>query len=253
MNKTFADHFASVASHYADSRPTYPVALFAWLAGQCREHALAWDCGAGSGQASTELARYFERVLATDASETQISQAMPYPGVEYRVAPSESSGLDNNCADIVVVAQALHWFDLDSFYAEVKRVLKPGGLLAAWSYGVLIVEGEEVNSIVQRFYHNGVGPYWPPERCHVEMGYREIDFPFRRIPAEVFAMSVRWNLGQLLGYFRSWSATARFIKAKGFDPVGALEPQLLACWGNADQHRTIEWPLATLIGRADRC
>ena len=253
MNKTFSDHFAPVASHYADNRPTYPAELFAWLAGQCKEHVFAWDCGAGNGQASTELARYFEHVIATDASETQILQAMPHPKVEYRVASSESSGLDSACADIIVVAQALHWFDLDRFYAEVKRVVKPEGLLAAWSYGVLTVEGGEVNSIVQRFYHEEVGPFWPAERHHVETGYKEIDFPFRRISAPAFTMNVRWNPAQLLGYFRSWSATDRFIKAKGFDPVERIEPELLANWGDVDQARTIEWPLSILLGKTDQC
>jgi SAM-dependent methyltransferase len=250
-DKTFVDHFAAVASHYADSRPRYPAELFAWLADQCKEHALAWDCGAGNGQASTELARYFERVVATDASEMQISQAMAHPRVEYRVAPAESSGLDNACADIVTVAQALHWFDLDRFYAEVRRVLKPGGLLAAWSYGVMTVEDSDVNSIIQRFYRDEVGPYWPPERRHVETGYREIDFPFRRIAVPAFTMRVHWKPEQLLGYFRSWSATAGFIRAHGVDPVGALLPQLLACWGDAGQARPVEWPLAVLLGRVD--
>ena len=249
MSKTFSDHFAPVASHYADNRPTYPAELFAWLNTQCKEHVLAWDCGAGNGQASTELARYFKYVVATDASEKQISQAQPHHGIEYRVAPAECSGLDNACADIIVVAQALHWFDLDRFYAEVKRVLKPDGLLAAWSYGVLTVEGDVVNHTVQHFYHNDVGPYWPPERHHVETCYREIDFPFSRIPAPVFAMRARWNLAQLLGYFRSWSSTAGFIKEKGFDPVEKIEQQLLACWGNPDQGRLVEWPLSMLISR----
>ena len=247
MNKNFSDHFAPVASHYADNRPSYPVELFGWLADQCKEHELAWDCGAGNGQASTDLARYFKRVIATDASEAQISQAVLHPGVEYRVASAERSGLEDACADIVVVAQALHWFDLDRFYAEAERVLKPDGHFAAWSYGVLRVEGEEINSIVQRFYHHEAGPHWPPERYHVETGYRELDFPFHRIATPKFSMNASWNLAQLLGYFRSWSATARFIKAKGFDPVRKIEAQLLDCWG-ADQTRVIEWPLSILFG-----
>lgn len=224
--------------------------MFVWLANQCKEHDLAWDCGAGNGQASTELARYFKRVVATDASEAQISQATPHSAVEYCVSPSESSGLDKSCTDIVVVAQALHWFDLASFYAEVRRVLKPDGLLAVWSYGVLNVGGGDVNSIVQRFYHEDVAHYWPPERRHVETAYRDLDFPFRRISAPIFTMKVRWNLGQLLGYFRSWSATARFIKVNDFDPVERINQKLLACWGDPNQVRTIEWPLVILLGKA---
>ncbi len=211
-------------------------------------HDLAWDCGTGSGQAATELARYFDRVLATDASAAQIAQAIGHPKIEYRVAPAERCGLDNQCVDLVVIAQALHWFDFDRFYAEVIRVLKPCGLIAAWGYGVLKVEGEEVNAMIQRFYHDEVGPYWPPERRHVETGYRDLAFPFTRIPAPSFAMSARWTLEQLLGYFRSWSATAHFIKDKGFDPVSSLELCLRDHWKGIDQRRIVEWPLAILVG-----
>jgi len=249
MNGGFSDHFASVATHYADSRPAYPAALFDWLAAQCATRDLAWDCGAGSGQASVALARHFARVIATDASAAQIAQAQPDPRVEYRVAPAERSTLDDASADLVIVAQALHWFDLDRFYAEVRRVLRPGGVLAAWSYGVLAVEGEAVNAAVQHFYHDEVGPYWPPERRHVESAYRELPFPFERIAAPAFAMSLHWNLAQLLGYFRSWSATGRYIEQCGDDPVARLEPQLAACWGDVLETREIRWPLALLAGR----
>ncbi|HMV52833.1 MAG TPA: class I SAM-dependent methyltransferase [Rhodocyclaceae bacterium] len=249
MNGRFSDHFAAVAAQYADSRPRYPDSLFDWLAAQCAPRDLAWDCGAGSGQASIALARHFTRVIATDASAAQIAQAQPDPRVEYRVAPAECSTIDDASADLVIVAQALHWFDLDRFYAEVRRVLRPGGLIAAWSYGVLAVEGAAVNTMVQRFYHDEVGPYWPPERRHVENAYRELRFPFERIAAPDFEMSLHWNLAQLLGYFRSWSATARYIERRGDDPVARLAPQLAAYWGDAGQLREIRWPLALLAGR----
>ncbi|WP_297485946.1 class I SAM-dependent methyltransferase [Ferrovum sp.] len=252
MSKGFRDHFSSVSSDYVKNRPTYPLDLFEWLAGQCMSRDLAWDCGTGNGQAATGLARYFDRVLATDASTSQIAQAIHHPKIEYRVSPAESCCLDNRSADLVVIAQALHWFDLDHFYTEVTRGLKPGGLVAAWSYGVLMVEGEEVNAMVQRFYHNELGPYWPPERRHVETGYRDLAFPFTRIPAPSFAMSASWTLEQLLGYFRSWSATAYFIEDKGFDPVSNLELHLRDYWKDVDQRRAIEWPLAILVGSTTR-
>jgi ubiquinone/menaquinone biosynthesis C-methylase UbiE len=252
MGGEFKDHFASVAAQYSQSRPSYPGALFDWLARQCRARDLAWDCGAGNGQASLELARHFSRVLATDASASQIAQAQPHPRIEYRVAPAEDCGLPEHGADLAVVAQALHWFDLDRFYGEVRRVLKPGGLVAAWTYGVLEVEGETVNALVQRFYHDEVGPYWPPERHHVETGYRELPFPFPPITAPAFAMSLAWNLAQLLGYFRSWSATAAYIKARGSDPVAALESGLRAVWGDAEKARLVSWPLSLLVGTVGR-
>jgi ubiquinone/menaquinone biosynthesis C-methylase UbiE len=245
----FSDHFAPVASSYADFRPSYPGALFAWLASLVPRHDLAWDCAAGSGQASEGLAAYFERVVATDASQAQIAAAVPHPRIEYRVAPAEASGLPDNAVDLITVAQALHWFDLDRFYAEVRRVLRPAGVLAVWTYGVLAVEGEAVDALVQQFYHHTVGPFWPAERVHVETGYRFLPFPFTEVAAPPFTMAVHWTLPQLLGYFRSWSATGRFTSAQGYDPVISLEEQLPPIWGEATLRRHIAWPLAFRVGR----
>jgi len=249
MGHTFEDHFAPVASKYADFRPKYPQRLFTWLAHLVPQHQLAWDCAAGSGQASVGLATHFERVVATDASQAQIAAAIPYARIEYRIAPAESSGLQDNSVDLITVAQALHWFDLVGFYDEAKRVLRPGGVLAVWTYGVLSVEGAEVDSLVQRFYHDTVGPYWPFARVHVENGYRSLPFPFAEIAAPHFSMEARWALSELLGYMRSWSATGRFIAANGYDPVIPLEKELAPQWGAPDGRRKIEWPLSLRVGR----
>ncbi len=247
----FSDHFSAVAGHYADFRPHYPAALFDWLAAQTPAHALAWDCGAGSGQASVALAEHFARVHATDAGAGQLALAVAHPQVQYVVATAEHSGLADSSADLVTVAQALHWFDLPAFYAEVRRVLKPDGIIAAWTYGVHVTEGDEVNAQVRHFYNDIVGPYWPPERRHVENGYCELPFPFKRIDAPPFTMQVQWSLPQLLGYLGSWSATARYRQANGSDPLPALEQALLPLWGNPAQPRTVSWPLSLLVGRLD--
>ena len=249
MSQLFRDHFAAVASSYADFRPTYPHRLFTWLASLVAQHELAWDCAAGSGQASVDLATHFARVVATDASQAQIGAAAPHPRIEYRVAPAEASGLVHRSVDLITVAQALHWFRLAEFYDEVRRVLKPAGALAVWTYGVLSVEGAEVDALVQEFYCNTVGPYWPAERAHVENGYRSLPFPFAEIAAPPFSMTESWLLPELLGYLRSWSATARFIAANGCDPVTTLEEQLAPLWGGADRRRQITWPLSLRVGR----
>lgn len=249
------DYFGKVAATYADYRPTYPDELFDWLASQCQEHSLVWDCGAGNGQASVALARHFDKVLATDLSEGQILHATPHPRVNYRVALSDASGLATASADLVTIAQALHWFDFDNFYREVRRVLKPGGLIAAWSYGMILLQDdegekdEEANVILQHFYHEVIGPYWPPERHHVETGYSELPFPFERISAPVFSMEVQWTLEQFLGYLRSWSASARYLAANGVDPVNELGHELLDCWVKPPQKRRVQWPLSILAGR----
>ncbi len=246
----FSDHFGKVSARYADFRPTYPPALFAWLADRSSAFELAWDCGCGNGQASIALAADFSRVHATDASAGQIEHATPHPRISYAVAPASASGLPAHSADLVTVAQALHWFADDSFYDEARRVLKPGGLLAAWSYGIIVVEGDAVNAAIRHFYHQVIGPYWPPERRHVETGYRELPFPFSRIATPELAMQVAWPLAQLLGYLGSWSASARYREATGKDAVEALGSVLLECWGDPAQARTVSWPLALLAGRA---
>lgn len=245
----FSDHFSAVAANYADFRPTYPPALFSWLASLTPARDMAWDCAAGSGQASADLARHFGRVLATDASAKQIAAAQPHPQVEYRVAPAEKSGLPDASVDLLTVAQALHWFDLDRFYAEAQRVLKPGGVLAVWTYGVLLLDDARINECVQVFYRDTVGAYWPPERRHVETGYRELPFPFPEIAAPPLQMETSWTLAQLLGYFGSWSATGRYIAACGSDPVSALAQELEPLWGDPVRQRTMAWPLSLRVGR----
>lgn len=247
--KPFSDHFAPVSGAYADFRPTYPAALFDWLTEIAPGRALAWDCACGSGQASVDLAGRFERVVATDASADQLTGAQPHPRIEYRQAPAEASGLAEQSVDLITVAQALHWFDLPRFYAEARRVLKPGGVLAVWSYGIQTVAGDAVDSLVQRFYHDTVGAYWPPERRLVEQGYRTLDFPFAEFAAPAFEMSVQWPMARLLGYFGSWSATGRYRAATGADPVAALAADLALAWGDPEVARQVTWPLAVRVGR----
>jgi SAM-dependent methyltransferase len=245
----FKDHFSRVSTAYADFRPRYPAALFDWLAAVSPAHDLAWDCACGSGQASADLAARFDRVVATDASAAQLAGATAHPRIDYRAAPAEASGLADRSVDLITVAQALHWFDRPRFYAEARRVLKPGGVLAVWTYGVQTLADKRVNAHVQHFYREVVGPYWPPERALVEAGYRTIDFPFDELAAPAFEMSADWPLDRLLGYFRSWSATGRYVAENGDDPVDALASRLAPLWGNPDSPRTVAWPLAIRAGR----
>jgi len=249
MATSFSDHFSGVASNYASFRPNYPDDLFAWLAEVSPGQALTWDCAAGSGQASLGLAEHFDQVVATDASAAQIAAASPHPRVEYRVASAEDCGLPDASVDLITVAQALHWFDLERFYAEARRVLAPGGVLAVWTYGVNSVEGEDIDQAVQTFYRDTVGPYWPPERRLVETGYRTLPFPFPELPPPPFVMQASWNLPQLLGYFRSWSASARFIADRGHDPVTKLGWELQPMWGDPNIRRQVSWPLSVRVGR----
>ena len=249
LEMSFADHFSGVASGYAEFRPLYPEPLFDWLAGLSPRRDLAWDCATGSGQAAVALASRFERVIATDASSGQVAAAAPHPGVEYRVAPAESSGLAPASVDLVTVAQALHWFDRPAFYAEARRVLRPDGVVAAWTYGHPSIDERRADAALQRFYSETVGPYWPKERALVDAGYRTIDFPFAEVEPPEFEMVTRWTLAMLLGYVATWSAVTRFRAAQGRDPVEELAAALEPGWGDPLSARRIAWPLSMRVGR----
>ena len=245
-----ADHFSGHAAEYAKARPGYPPELFAWLARQCPARDLAWDCATGNGQAARALAEHFRHVHATDLSAGQVAQATPHPRIDYRVAPAEASGLIDGSCDLVAVAQALHWFCNESFSAEVKRVLKPGGLFAAWTYTLLRAE-PELDARVQDFYTHVVGPYWPPERRWVDLGYRDMPFPFEDIATPGFEIRLDWTLPDLLAYLRTWSATQRCIGKTGSDPCLALGVRLREIWPDAETRKRIIWPIALRCGRLE--
>ena len=242
----FKDHFSGHASTYREARPLYPDALFDWLAGVAPARSLVWDAGCGNGQASVALAARFARVFATDPSANQIENAEAKPNIEYRVEPAEQCSLPSASADLVTVAQALHWFDFNRFFGEARRVLKPGGVLAVWAYADCRVT-PPVDALKNRVYVDLTGPYWPPERAHIEAGYRTIpmpigdDAPFAEIEAPELDMCVPWDATQFLAYLRSWSATQRYIKANGADPVAMVEPGILAAWGDPEMRRDVRW------------
>ncbi len=248
MAHSFADHFSAVARSYAEFRPRYPDALFEYLGGLVPEGTVAWDCAAGSGQATVGLARRFARVIATDASAAQLASAPALPNVEYRVAPAEQSGLPDGSVGIVTVAQALHWFDFDAFHREVRRVLQPGGILAVWAYGKQQIEDPRIQALVDGYYSETVGPFWPPERHWVEDGYRTLPFPYDELAAPTLAMTTTWSLPELLGYLSSWSATQRYQEARGQSPIPALAKTLEPLWGRPEERRPIHWPLALRVG-----
>jgi len=223
--REFADHFSRLSARYAAYRPRYPDGLFDAIAAIAGPGPV-WDCATGSGQAALPLAARFATVVATDASRQQVRSATPHPGVCYAVALAEATPLRSGWAQLVTVAQALHWLDLTRFYPEVRRVLRPGGLFAAWTYGTQRVDGGAIDAIVEDFYLRVVGPYWAPERCWVETGYRTLDFPFD--PVEIASPPVieEWTLAQLLGYVSTWSAVAKCRDVTGGDPLPALEAEV---------------------------
>lgn len=244
----FKDYFSTASDDYKRYRPTYPPALFEWLASQSPQHSLAIDIGCGNGQATQLLAPHFQQLLATDASATQIEQAQPVPNVHFQVSPAETIPAESASADLVTVAQAIHWFDHGRFFTEVDRVLKPGGLLAVWGYQLLHTD-TPLDQLIEHFHSGIVGPYWPPERALLDDGYTRINFPYPRLTAPAFYMRAQWRFSHLLGYLNTWSAVKQYEKAKGRNPVEEQVDPLLAAWGEPDTEREIYWPLILYVGK----
>jgi SAM-dependent methyltransferase len=241
----FKDHFSAQSAGYARHRPHYPPELFEYLAGLGGRR-LAWDCATGNGQAAIALAAHFDRVIATDASSAQIDSAIAHPAVSYRVATSEESGLDDSSVDLVTVGQALHWFDAERFFAEASRVLVTGGSVAAWCYELCTVSAA-CDAIVERLYNGIVGSFWPPERQLIEQRYAGIEFPGKAIKPPAFEMSSVWTADDMLGYLRTWSASQRYQREHGDDPVGLVEDRLRQAWGK--EPRPVRWPLTVRVSR----
>jgi SAM-dependent methyltransferase len=244
----FHDHFSGHAADYARARPTYPDALFAWLAAEAPGRALAWDCATGNGQAAVALAAYFEEVFATDASGSQVANAVPHPRVRYAVAPADVVPLADGTVDLVTVAQAAHWFDLPRFFAEAVRVLRPGGLLALWGYGLMRV-APGVDPLIDRFDREIVGPWWPPERRLIDERYASIALPLPDVAPPPFEMHVDWDLEGLLAYVGTWSSVHRHRADRGEDPMLWLRSALAAVWGEPSTVRRVTWPLFLEVGR----
>ena len=248
----FKDHFSANNAGYTAHRPTYPRALVDFLAAAAPGRQLALDAGCGTGQLSTLLADRFERVVATDASAQQIASAFPHDRVAYYVAPAERSGLPAASVDLVTVAQAAHWLDLGPFYAEVRRVSRPGGVVALVTYGVLHVEDAAADAVAQSFYRDVIGTYWPPERRHVEEGYRSLPFPFDALDAPALDIEAGWKLADLIGYADTWSAVRAAEKAVGRGPIERFHAELAEAWGSPDTIKRVRWPLSLRIGRTER-
>lgn len=243
----FPDHFSPVAASYAAFRPGYPAALFDWLASTIPADATVWDCACGSGQATAGLADRFDLVIATDASAEQLSHAPPIPRTIWKLAAAEASGLPDASVDAVVIAQALHWFDLARFWPEVRRVVRPGGVVAAWCYGPTRLPDPALDRLVQWFYLDVLGEWWPANRRHIDAGYTTLDFPFPHLQAPAVELRVSWTLAQFLGYLRTWSAAQRYQATTGTDPFLEFAGRLALLWG--DGVHQVEWPVSMLAGR----
>jgi len=244
----FHDHFSEQAKEYARHRPSYPAAMFDYLVSLAPARELAWDCGTGNGQAAIALAEMFQHVIATDASSAQIENAFPHERVEYRVEPSENTTIPAGTVDLITVGTAVHWFDFDPFYTEVRRVGKANGIIAVWTYHLPMI-APEIDTWLEHFYRSTLKGYWPDRIRYLDQRYRSLPFPFEEIQPPGFEMQATWDLGELIGFLASWSAVRKLVEARGKMAFEAQVKELEDVWGEKTQEKKIRWPLHFRIGR----
>jgi SAM-dependent methyltransferase len=241
------DYFSGHSKVYAAFRPSYPEELYAFTFSHLENKNQAWDCATGNGQVAQYLARHFQKVYATDISKQQLDHAVKLNNIIYSVSPAEETAFADHEFDLITVGQALHWLDQEKFYKEVKRVGKPGGLLALWGYALLYIE-PEIDEIVLNFYSQTVGEYWDQARRLVEQQYKTISFPFEEIPSPSFSIDVAWTLDHLQGYLESWSATQKFMKENNHNPVPSIIGKLAEYWNN-EEVKKVSFPVFMRLGK----
>ncbi len=250
MTNVFKDYFSENSSGYSQYRPHYPEPLFNYLSSICFQHHRAWDCATGTGQAASKLADYFDTIIATDASSSQIEQAIQNDRIIYQVATAEDTMIENNSIDLITVAQALHWFDINRFADEVQRVIREGGIVAAWTYNLFSIN-TDFDRILHYLYQTTLGPFWPVERKLVEEEYRNIQLPLKPVQPPAFEMTAQWTFSQVIGYLNTWSAVKKYTQSTGHNPVELQYKSLLKAWGPPEQVRTIRWPLTLKLWRQE--
>jgi ubiquinone/menaquinone biosynthesis C-methylase UbiE len=240
------DNFSTGSDQYAKYRPSYPAGFYDLLRKLVKNKLCAWDCGTGNGQVAYELSTYFRKVYATDISQTQLDNALPRVNIEYSVQPAEKTNFPDQFFDVIVVAQAIHWFDFDKFYREVNRTLKEDGFLFVVGYGRFSIS-PGIDCIINDFYFNVIGSFWDKERRYIDENYKTIPFPFKEVEIPPIAHSYRWSLEHLIGYLETWSAVKHFIKGKEYDPVTHLRASLEKEWG-LENTKEVKFPLLLRVG-----
>lgn len=242
------DLFSEQSQVYAKYRPVYPGELFDYILQFVPERKTAWDCATGNGQAARVLADYFDKVIATDINEAQLKNAVQKPNIEYHICPAEQTPFADNSFDLITVATAYHWLNWKAFHKEATRVGKPNAVIAVWGYNRIICEDENVNRIIDHFYYDIVGPYWDPERKHVDASYNTVEFNYNPLPNQSFELNLRWTKDVLIGYLKSWSAVQHYINRNGTSPLTLIEEDLNKVWNDREE-KEVHFPIFLLIGR----
>lgn len=245
----YIDHFNEQSENYLFFRPTYPEALYDYLLNLAGKNACVWDCATGNGQAAIPLAERFRKVIATDISQTQLDVAIKHSGIEYVCSPAEHTPIQANSIDLITVAQALHWFGLDAFYQEVRRVGKPSALLAVWCYPLGVFKDKTLDKLIRYLYEDILVTYWPKERYYIDEAYQTIAFPFKKLTTPDFIMEKKFGFKEFCGYLGTWSAIKEYQKRNGSNPLQLIVSELAAVWGDLERTRIMTWPLHLLVGR----
>ena len=240
------DLFSDHSKQYASFRPTYPSALYDFILKQVKTPGVAWDCACGNGQVAQDLAGRFGKVFATDQSQNQIDNAVRKDNITYSVCPAEKTSFEDQQFDLITVGQAIHWFDIPLFFDEVRRVAKPGAVVAVWGYSLLSID-QGIDLIMDHFYTSVIGPYWDKERKLVDERYRTIEFPFTRIDVPPFDFSFQWDLDEVQGYLNTWSAVRKYVKQNQSNPVDALIDKIRPLWGT--ESKKVSFPLFVRMGK----
>ena len=252
MSGNFKDNFSAQSKEYSFSRPTYPDDLFRFLSDVTKSHQLAWDCATGNGQAAIGLCKYFDKVIASDASEKQIQNKFERKNIQYCVFPAEKADIPNNSVDLVTVAQALHWFDFERFYSETRRVAKKDVIIAVWSYKMHKIS-PEIDKISDRLNFGGdiLGDYWAKEVRYPKEDYKTIPFPFEEITTPTFTISTEWNLNQLLSYLDTWSAVRKYRSENKAEPLELIKNELKPYWKDDFEKKSVTWEINLRAGRIE--
>ncbi|GAB4091278.1 class I SAM-dependent methyltransferase [Flaviaesturariibacter terrae] len=245
------DLFSQQAAQYARYRPTYPPELFEWLLARTKGRERALDCATGNGQAAAVLAGPFREVEGIDISQGQLDNAVQLPNIHYSLSRAEQTPFPDNHFDLVTMAQAFHWMNAPRFCAEMNRVGRPGALIAAWSYKFPTVSDAAINEVILQFYNGVTGPYWEPERAHVDNDYANLAWDFAEVETARFTSSFRWSRADLMGYFSTWSATQKYIRLHEASPLPLVEGPLAEVMPE-DAFTDVHFPIFLKAGRVEK-
>jgi len=239
------DNFSTRSREYSKYRPKYPDGVFKFIKDHLNGCEAAWDCGTGNGQVAIELAKFFSSVEATDISGNQLKNAVKKNNIHYTLQPAEKTNFNSARFDLIISAQAVHWFDFERFFAEVNRCIRPDGIIVLLGYG-LFYSNNDTNQIIREFYNDTIGPYWDPERSHLDENYRTIPFPFEETDTPGFEQRYQWSIEHLLGYLRTWSAVKHYENKNNLDPVSIIEQRLREAFGNSNE---VVFPIIFRMGK----